>query len=325
MTKNALVLFESMTLKRKDLLDISSLSHDEIIYIFEAAKIFKKVFTETNKKFSFLSGRTVCMLFIEPSTRTRLSFEIAAKRLSADVISVAPSTSSLVKGESLIDTVKTLEAMKTGFIVMRHPVSLAPDFLSRNCEAHVINGGDGNHAHPTQALLDGFSVYERTGSLKGLKVAIVGDIKHSRVARSGIELFTKMGSEVVLCGPPTLLPDDFSLYGIEMTFDLDSILSKLDVVNMLRIQLERQKGSLFPSIREYNKYFSLTKDRLKKCRKDVIVMHPGPINRGIEIDDFVADCENAIIEEQVTNGIAVRMAVFSLLCGKTLEDINKEK
>ena len=310
---------------RKDFLDIESLSTDEITFIFEAASIFKEVFTSSSRKFSFLSGKTVCMLFIEPSTRTRLSFEIAARRLSADIISVTPSASSLVKGESLYDTVKTIEAMKTGFVVMRHPVSLAPDFLSRNCKAHVINGGDGNHAHPTQALLDGFSVYERKGSLRGLKVAIVGDIKHSRVARSGLELFTKMGSEVVLCGPPTLLPDDFSHFRARTTFNFDSILPELDVVNMLRIQLERQKGSLFPSIREYNRFFSLTKERLGKCRKDIIVMHPGPINRGIEIDDYVADCGNAIIEEQVTNGIAVRMAVFSLMCGKTIEDIKSEK
>lgn len=310
--------------KRKDLIDIASLSVDEIIFIFEAAKVLKKLFLSSNRKLSILSGKTVCSLFIEPSTRTKLSFEIAAKRLSADIIGLTPSASSLTKGESLVDTARTLEAMKTDFIVMRHPVSLAPEFLARNCRTQVVNGGDGNHAHPTQALLDGFSVYEKLGSLKGLSVGIVGDIKHSRVARSGVELFKKLGADVTLCGPPTLLPDDFSVYGCAMSYNLDEILPKLDVVNMLRIQLERQKGSLFPSIREYSHFFALTKDRLPKCKKDVIIMHPGPINRGIEIDDYVADCGSAIINEQVTNGIAVRMAAFALLSGRTLDEIKSE-
>jgi len=310
---------------RKDLIDITSLSIDEIIYLFQAASFFKGAFLSSHQKLPFLAGRTVCSLFIEPSTRTRLSFELAAKRLSADVMAITANASSLVKGESLLDTVKTLEAMKTDYVVMRHPVSLAPEFLGRNCAAHVVNGGDGNHAHPTQALLDGFSVWERRGSLEGLTVGIVGDIRHSRVARSGTELFRKMGAKVILCGPPTLLPDEFNSFDVRLSYSLDDILGELDVVNMLRIQLERQKGSLFPSIGEYHRYFALTKERLEQCRKDIIVMHPGPINRGIEIDDHVADCPNAIITEQVTNGIAIRMAVFCLLEGISLDDIRKVK
>jgi aspartate carbamoyltransferase catalytic subunit len=313
------------SIRRKDLLDITTLDVEEISLIFESAKYFKEIFTRSIKKVPVLRGKTVCSLFIEPSTRTRISFELAAKRLSADVMTVTASASSLVKGESLIDTINTLEAMKVDFVVMRHPVSMAPEFLSRNCKASIINGGDGYHAHPTQALLDGYSVLERTGSLEGLHVGIIGDIKHSRVARSDIELFQKMGAKVTLCGPPTLLPDEFEVYGCDMTYNIDKLLPQLDVVNMLRLQLERQKGSLFPSIREYHQLFALTKERLTRCKKDIIVMHPGPVNRGIEIDDYIAECGNQIINEQVTNGIAVRMAVFYLLSGgKPLEGIESE-
>ncbi len=303
------------SLNRKDLLDIQSLSREEILLICETAKYFKDVFTRDIKTVPVLRGKTVCTLFYEPSTRTRLSFELAAKMLSANTINVPVTISSVVKGESLIDTVRTLEAMKADYIVMRHAASLAPHFLSKNINASVINGGDGFHAHPTQALLDTYSIIERRGSLEGLHIGIIGDIKHSRVARSDVQAFTKLGARVTLCGPSTLLPEEFRQYGAEITYNFDKLLPELDVVNMLRIQRERQKGSLFPSIREYNLLYALTEERFKKCRSDIIVMHPGPMNRGIELDDIVADCPNSIINEQVTNGVAVRMAIFYLLAG----------
>jgi aspartate carbamoyltransferase catalytic subunit len=312
-------------LNRKDLLDITSLSADEIRLICDSAKYFKEVFTRSIKKVPVLRGKSVCCLFFEPSTRTRLSFELAAKRLSADFINVTVSSSSVVKGESLIDTMRTLEAMNADFVIMRHQVSLSTEFLARNTSASVINAGDGNHAHPTQALLDSYSLIEKRGSLEGMHIGIVGDIKHSRVARSDIEAFQKLGAKVTLCGPPTLLPDEFKAYGCDMTYDLDDLLPKLDAVNMLRIQKERQKGSHFPSIREYHERFAITEKRFRTCKKDIIVMHPGPMNRGVEIDDFVADSPSAIINEQVTNGIAVRMAVFYLLMGgKPLESLGSE-
>lgn len=302
-------------LQRKDLLDIQSLEKEEIILICDSARYFKDLFTRSIKTVPILRGKTVCFLFFEPSTRTRLSFELAAKRLSADIINMAVSTSSVKKGESLIDTVHTLEAYNADYIVMRHGVSLAPHFLSRNIQASVINAGDGFHAHPTQALLDSYSILEKKKSMENLHIAIVGDIKHSRVARSDIEAFKLLGARVTLCGPPTLIPDYFKIYGVDITYDLDSILPDLDVINMLRIQKERQGGSNFPSIREYHRQFALTSDRLKKCKDDIIVMHPGPINRGVEIDHDVANSPNAIINEQVTNGVAIRMSIFYLLAG----------
>jgi aspartate carbamoyltransferase catalytic subunit len=265
-------------LKRKDLLDIQSLTTEEITLICDSARYFKDLFTRSVKTVPVLRGKTVCCLFYEPSTRTKLSFELAAKRLSADLINL------------------------TDYIVMRHAVSLAPHFLSKNTQSSVINGGDGFHAHPTQALLDAYSILEKRGTLEGLHIGIVGDIKHSRVARSDIEVFKRLGAEVSLCGPPTLVPDEFSMYDV-------------NIINMLRIQQERQQGSHFPSIREYHRLFALTVERLKKCRDDIIVMHPGPINRGVEIDDAVANSPNAIINEQVTNGVAIRMSIFYLLSG----------
>jgi aspartate carbamoyltransferase catalytic subunit len=302
-------------LQRKDLLDIQSLTTEEILLICNSAKYFKALFTRSIKTVPILRGKTVCLLFYEPSTRTRISFELAAKRLSADLINIAVQTSSVVKGESLIDTVHTLEAYKADFIVMRHAASLAPHFLSRNIKSSVINAGDGNHAHPTQALLDAYSLMEIVGTINGLHIGIVGDILHSRVARSDIEIFKRLGAKVSLIGPPTLVPDEFRMYGVDIYYEFDEILPHLNVINMLRIQRERQQGSFFPSIREYHKRFALTKERFKRCKKDVIVMHPGPINRGIEIDDEVADSSHAIINEQVTNGVAVRMAIFYLLAG----------
>ncbi|MCP4137796.1 MAG: aspartate carbamoyltransferase catalytic subunit [bacterium] len=310
------------SLKRKDLLDIQSLSIDEINLICQSAKYFKEVFTRSVKSVPVLRGKTVCTIFYEPSTRTRLSFDLAAKRLSADLINFSVSTSSVVKGESLIDTVHTLEAMKADYIVIRHGASLAPHFLSKNIRASVINAGDGFHAHPTQALLDTYSIVEKRGSLENLHIAIVGDIKHSRVARSDIEAFKKLGARVTICGPPTLVPDEFKVYGVDISYNLDEILPELDVINLLRMQKERQQGVLFPSLREYNRQFALTEERLKKCKPDIIVMHPGPVNRGIEIDNSVAESPNAIINEQVTNGVAVRMAIFYLLAGaKPLEEM----
>ena len=313
------------SLKNKDLLDINSLSVEEINLICSSAGYFKEVFTRSVKSVPILRGKTVCTLFYEPSTRTRISFELAAKRLSADLINVTVAQSSVVKGESLIDTVHTMEAMKADYIVIRHGASLAPHFLSKNIKASVINAGDGFHAHPTQALLDTFSIMEKRGSnLNGMRIGIVGDIKHSRVARSDIEIFKKLGAEVVLCGPPTLVPDEFKAYGVEISYNLDDILPGLDVINLLRIQKERQEGSHFPSLREYHQNYALTEERLSRCRKDIIVMHPGPINRGIEIDNSVADSPNAIINEQVTNGVAVRMAIFYLLAGGApLEEIRE--
>lgn len=300
---------------RKDLLDIQSLTTDEILLICNSAKYFKALFTRSIKTVPVLRGKTVCLLFYEPSTRTRISFELAAKRLSADIINIAVQTSSVVKGESLIDTVHTLEAYKADFIVMRHAASLAPHFLSRNIKSSVINAGDGYHAHPTQALLDAYSVMEKRGDINGMHIGIVGDILHSRVARSDIEIFKRLGAKVSLIGPPTLIPDEFKMYGVEIFYEFDEVLPHLDVVNMLRIQRERQQGSFFPSIREYHRRYALTNDRLAKCKKDVIIMHPGPVNRGIEVDDEAVDSPHSIINEQVTNGVAVRMAIFYLLTG----------
>ncbi|HOD13229.1 MAG TPA: aspartate carbamoyltransferase catalytic subunit [Spirochaetota bacterium] len=314
------------SLKRKDLLDIQSLSVEEILLICRSAKYFKDIFTRSVKSVPILRGKTVCTLFYEPSTRTRLSFELAAKRLSSDLINFSVSTSSVVKGESLIDTVHTLEAMKVDYIVMRHAASMAPHFLSRNIKASVINAGDGFHAHPTQALLDTYSIMEKRGSLEGLHIGIIGDIKHSRVARSDIEAFKKLGARVTLCGPPTLVPDVFHLYGVDISYNLDDILPELDVINLLRIQKERQKGSLFPSLREYHRQFALTEERFRRCRENIIVMHPGPVNRGIEIDNSVVESSRTIINEQVTNGVAVRMALFYLLAGGApLEEMNEER
>jgi len=312
-------------LKHKDLLDIERLSLEEIKLICNSAKYFKDIFTRSIKKVPILRGKTVCTLFYEPSTRTRLSFDLAAKRLSADIINVSVSTSSVVKGESLIDTVHTLEAMNADYIVMRHGVSLAPHFLSKNISSSVINAGDGFHAHPTQALLDAYSILEEKGSLENLKIVIVGDIQHSRVARSDIRVFQKLGAKVTLCGPPTLVPQNFKIFGVDISYNLDEAIKDADVINLLRIQKERQKGSLFPSLREYHKRFAMTEERLRKCKKDVILMHPGPVNRGIEIDNSIAEYSKFIMNEQVTNGVAVRMAIFYLLAGgSSLEEIREE-
>jgi aspartate carbamoyltransferase catalytic subunit len=298
---------------RPHLLDIESLSVDEIRLILDTAVGFRDVLTRTIKKAPSLRGMTVISMFYEDSTRTRTSFELAAKRLSADVVNFSVATSSVKKGESLFDTAKTIEAMGADFIVIRHPASGAPHLLSRKVQASVINAGDGTHEHPTQALLDAFTMIEKRGSLEGLKVAIVGDILHSRVARSNIHVLTRLGAEVTLVGPRTLLPPEFSQFGVRVCHDLMEGIRGADVINILRIQLERMGRNFFPSIREYKLLYGVTRDRLKVAARDVVIMHPGPINRGVEIDQEVADGPHSVINLQVTNGIAVRMSVLYLL------------
>jgi aspartate carbamoyltransferase catalytic subunit len=302
-----------MSFNRKDLLGLEHLDKKEIQTILDAAKPFKNMFTRSIKKAPALVGKTVVTLFCEPSTRTRTSFEIAAKRLSADVVSIAPKTSSFVKGESLIDTAKTLEAMKADIIIIRHTSAGAPELLAKNLNASIINAGDGFHEHPTQGLLDLYTMYDKKKKIEGLKVLLVGDILHSRVARSNIWALTKFGAKVRVVGPPTLIPRSISTLGVEVFYDLDEAIKGVDVVNILRIQMERQQGAFFPSIHEYNELYQVTAKRLANAKPDVLIMHPGPMNRGIEIDSEVADSPAAVINEQVTNGIAVRMAVLHLL------------
>jgi len=296
------------------------LSGEEIELILDNAAAMKEIFTRTVKKVPTLRGKTVCNLFFENSTRTRTSFEIAAKRLSADVVNFNVATSSVAKGESLLDTARTIQAMGVDFIVMRHSCPGAPHLLSRRLNMSVINAGDGAHEHPTQGLLDVFTMREKKGRIAGLKVAIVGDILHSRVARSNIWALSKLGAKVSLVGPATLVPREFKKLGCEICYDLQAGIRDADVINLLRIQLERQRKNLFPSIREYRLLYGLTRERLKWARPDALIMHPGPVNRGVEISQEVADGEHSVIAEQVTNGIAVRMAVLYLVSGGPLED-----
>jgi len=312
-----------MQLRQKDLLGLEYLDKEEINLILETARPFKELFTRSVKKVPPLRGKTVVLLFYEPSTRTRTSFELAAKRLSADVLNISASTSSVAKGESLIDTAKTLEAMKADFVVIRHSMAGAPHILASKIGASIVNAGDGTHEHPTQGLLDMFTIWERKGKLSGLKVAIVGDILHSRVARSNIWGLNKMGAKVYVVGPATLIPPRIEDMGVEVYYDLDDIIGELDVINVLRIQMERQKENLFPSLREYNEIFGITEERLKRAKEDLLVMHPGPMNRGIEISSSVADSSRSAITEQVTNGVAVRMAVLYLLGGGDSRGVRK--
>jgi len=304
-----------MEFKHRHLLGLEPLSAAEIGLILDTAVPFKDMFTRSIKKTPALRGKTVVNLFYEPSTRTRISFELAEKRLSADVINVQTSTSSVVKGESLIDTVKTLESMKADIIVIRHSCAGVPIFLSKRVAASIVNAGDGRHEHPTQGLLDLFTIKEKKGRIEGLKVVIVGDIANSRVARSNIWGLLKLGAEVRLVGPSTLVSPGFEKFGVKIYNDLDKAIRDADVINILRIQLERMKQKLFPSIREYNHLYGIDEKRLKDVNPGVMIMHPGPMNRGIEISDLVADGPNAVITEQVTNGIAIRMAVLYLLAG----------
>jgi len=298
---------------QKDLLGLENLSKDKIELILATAESFKEVSTRGIKKVPALRGKTVVNLFYEPSTRTRVSFEIAAKRLSADVINIATETSSVKKGETLIDTGLSIQALKADVIVVRHNASGAAAMLARHVDISVVNAGDGWHEHPTQALLDIFTLRQRLGSIKGLEVSIVGDIAHSRVARSNIWGLTKLGAKVTVCAPKLLIPPEIEKMGVSVTYDIESALAKADAVNVLRMQFERDAGTAFPKQLEYFKNFAVTEERLKKAKKDIIVMHPGPINRGIEISSSVADGANSVILEQVTNGIAIRMAVLFLV------------
>jgi aspartate carbamoyltransferase catalytic subunit len=304
-----------MTWTRKHLLDIQSLTADEILLVLDTARAFKAVGERAIKKVPALRGKTVVNLFVEPSTRTRISFELAAQRLSADVINFTAEASSLKKGETLKDTTRNLEALNADFIIIRHSATGAPHFLTRFLKASVVNAGDGAHEHPTQALLDVFTIHEIKGRVKGLQVTILGDILYSRVARSNIWALLKLGAKVTLCGPSTLVPRVFEKMGCRVTYDVDEAIAQADIINLLRIQHERQRKTMFPSIGEYTSLFGVNKARFARTKPDAIIMHPGPINRGVEIDSDLADSSRSVILEQVTNGLAVRMAVLFLLNG----------
>ena len=303
------------SLRSKDLLGISDLTPDEITLILDTADAMKEIASRPIKKVPALRGKTVVNLFFEPSTRTRTSFEIAEKRLSADTLNIAIATSSVVKGETLADTALNLEAMHPDMIVLRHSSSGACHLLSRICRSAIINAGDGMHEHPTQALLDAFTIRERKRQLQGLKVAIIGDLLHSRVLRSNILLLTRMGADVWVCGPPTLMPADIRRFGVNATSSIEAAVTGADVIMLLRIQLERMEGAYFPSLREYFNVFGMSEARMKLAKPDVMIMHPGPMNRGVEIASEVADGPYSVILDQVANGVAVRMAVLYLLAG----------
>ncbi len=305
-----------MALSSKDLLGIKGMKAEEIGHILDTAASFRDVSERDIKKVPALRGKTVINLFYEASTRTRTSFELAGKRLSADVINISTSTSSASKGETLLDTARNIEAMKCNIIIVRHACSGAPAFLAERLASSVINAGDGFHEHPTQALLDLFTMREELGRLEGITVAIVGDIMHSRVARSNIYGLTTMGANVRLCGPATMIPAGIEQLGVKVFLDMDEAIAGVDVVMMLRLQLERQQAGLFPGVREYARFYGLNRSRLERAGKNVVVMHPGPMNRGVEIASDVAD-HSSVILDQVTNGVAVRMAVMFLLSGGT--------
>jgi aspartate carbamoyltransferase catalytic subunit len=303
------------SLPHKHLLGLEDYSADDILKILDTAESMKEILARPIRKVPTLRGVTVVNLFFESSTRTRISFELAEKRLSADTVNFSASGSSLSKGETLLDTARNIEAMKIDIVVMRHRAAGAPHFLSRYLEAIIVNAGDGRHEHPTQALLDVLTLREKFGNLNGLRVTIVGDIAHSRVALSNIHALKKLGAKVALCGPATLIPRDVTSLGVEVLHSIDDAIAQSDVLNVLRIQLERQEAGLFPSLREYQKYFGVTRARLEKAQRPLTILHPGPINRGIEITSDVADSEHSLILDQVTNGVAVRMAVLYLLSG----------
>ena len=304
---------KKMVWTKKDLLGLEYLSREEIDHILYTAASFKEVTTRQIKKVPALRGKTVVNLFYEPSTRTRISFELAAKRLSADVINVAVESSSVRKGETLIDTGKNIEALKIDIIVVRHDCSGAPNILARSVKASVVNAGDGWHEHPTQALLDIFTLKSKLGRIEGLNVSIIGDISHSRVARSNIWGLTKLGAKVTVCAPKMLIPEGIEKMGVKVTNDLDEAIREADAINVLRMQLERDTSGAFPTKIDFFKQYGISEERLKGCKKDIVVMHPGPINRGVEMSSGVADGQNSVILEQVTNGIAVRMAVLYLV------------
>ena len=301
---------------KKDLLGLEELSAQDLIGILDTARTFREVLDRPIPKVPPLRGMTAANLFFEASTRTRLSFELAEKRLSADTVNFQTSGSSVSKGETLRDTARNIEAMGIHLVVVRHQSSGAPHYLARHLEAGVINAGDGTHEHPTQGLLDIYTMREQRGRIQGLKVAIIGDVMHSRVARSNIWGLTKLGAEVTIAGPPTMMPAEVERFGVRVAKSVDEAIEGSDVVNILRIQLERQRGSLYPSLREYARVYGVTQERLRRARPDVTVMHPGPMNRGVEIAQDVADGEHSVILQQVTNGVAVRMAVLYLLAGR---------
>ncbi|MDD4817023.1 MAG: aspartate carbamoyltransferase catalytic subunit [Victivallaceae bacterium] len=300
---------------RKDLLSLYDLSAEEIVFILDTAEEFKKVSERNVKKVPALRGKTVVNFFVEPSTRTRVSFELAEQRLSADIINVQASTSSLLKGETLLDTIKNLEALQVDLFVMRHAAPGAQNFIAQNTRCGIVNAGDGAHSHPTQALLDMFTIREKKGRIAGLKVTIVGDILHSRVARSNIWGLLKLGAEVTVVGPATLVPHEFESIGVRVTHNLKEAVRDADVVNVLRIQHERLNAAFFPSDAEYARFFGITPEVVATMKPDAIIMHPGPINRDVEISSLVADGPRSVILEQVTNGLAVRMAVLFLVAG----------
>lgn len=312
-----------MSWNQRHLLDIQSLSREEIITILDTARSFRAVGERSIKKIPALRGKTVVNLFVEPSTRTRISFELAAQRLSADIINFSAEASSLRKGETLKDTARNLEALNADILIIRHQASGAPHFLSRFLKSHVINAGDGAHSHPTQALLDVFTIREKFGSVEGLNVTILGDILYSRVARSNIWALLKLGANVTLSGPITLVPRIFEKMGCRVCHRIEDAIENADVINLLRIQHERQREVMFPGLGEYVSLFSLNEKRFKEAKPDVLIMHPGPINRGVEIDSSLADSPNSVVLEQVTNGLAVRMAALFLVSGSnpaTLSD-----
>jgi len=309
-----------MQFTKKDILDMESLSVEEINLILDTADRMKEISIRPIKKVPTLRGKTVVLFFYEPSTRTHISFDIAAKRLSADSLSISKASSSIIKGETLADTARNLEAMKPDIIVLRHSSAGAPHMLARLVKSSVINAGDGMHTHPTQALLDLMTVREKKGKIAGLRIAIIGDISHSRVARSNIIGFTKMGAEVIIAGPPTMIPKGIETLGASVVYNVDEATCNADVIMMLRIQKERQKKYLFPTEREYSKIYGLTIERVENARSDVLIMHPGPVNRGVEIAYEVVDGPYSIILDQVTNGVAVRMALLYLISGGARND-----
>jgi aspartate carbamoyltransferase catalytic subunit len=306
-----------MKLRSRHLLGIEALEPDEILLVLDTAESLAEISQREIKKVPTLRGRTVVNFFVEPSTRTLSSFELAEKRLSADSLNFAASRSSLSKGETLLDTARNLEAMAPDFIVIRHQQAGAPHFLARHCSSSIINAGDGAHEHPTQALLDAYTIRRKKGRFRGLRIAIIGDILHSRVARSNVILLTRMGAEVTVCGPPTLLPREIDNMGCRVTYRMDEALEGADVVMMLRVQLERMRSGFFPTLREYARLYGLDAERFGRAAPDAIIMHPGPLNRGVEIMGDLADGNASVILEQVTNGVAVRMAVLYLLSGAT--------
>ena len=304
-----------MELKSRHLLGLEYLEREEIELILQTAKTFREVLERPIKKVPTLQGKTVVNLFFEPSTRTRISFELAEKRLSADSISFTTDASSVKKGETLLDTARNIEAMKIDMVVVRHKSPGVPNFLANRLNANIINAGDGAHEHPTQALLDMMTIMDKHKTIKNLTVAIIGDISHSRVALSNIHGLNKLGAKIIICGPATLIPREIDKLGVDVCYNIDEVIEKADVLNILRIQLERQDSGFFPSLREYHNYFGITSKKLEKAKKPITIMHPGPINRGVEISSDVADSEHSVILNQVTNGVAIRMAVLYLLAG----------